>query len=271
MTAYALRGLAAARAAGIEGLDRVIASAAQAMSGLLTAGPEDARALGHLALASVGKIDTASYATTFRRRNDDLSVAGLAWLTLAAERFGRSFDRDELIRLLLERRVEAEGLTHWEGRKEDCFTGSDREATALAVQALVATKTASPHAERGLEWLLATAARAASARRRRRAAFVGGCLRVDRAGPAQGFGGGVEVLLDGRVVRTIQTAPRPLSAQGPALRRGGRRGAGGRAAPPGLPTAGPGAALLGAAPGVGRGVRRRCRATSTACWSSAAT
>lgn len=210
MTAYALRGLAAARLAGIPGLDRSIAQAEQALRQLLKAGAEDVRALGHLALASLGKADTEIYATTFRRRSDDLSVAGLAWMALAADRLGRSFDRDELIRLILERRVEADGLTHWQGRKEDCFTGSDREASALAVQALVVTKTATPHAERGLRWLLAHRVKGGMGTTKETAAFVGAASAWLAQGRTQGFGGTVDVLLDDQVVRSVSTGPRPL-------------------------------------------------------------
>ena len=211
MTAYALRGLSAARRTGIKDLDRAIDQAVQGLQRLLPTGPEDARALGHLALAEVGVLDTESYTTTFRRRNDDLSTAGLAWLALAAKQLGRGFDTDELVRLVLERRVEAAGQTHWTGRKDDCFTGSDREATALAVQALLAAKVATPHVERGMQWLLSSRVQGGFGTTKASAAFVEAASAYVLTSRPQGFGGRIEILLDGAVVRTIlHVAGRPL-------------------------------------------------------------
>jgi len=211
MTAYALRGLAAARTAGIAGLDRSIALAVNAMQRLIKRGAEDERALGHLALASVGRIERESYATTFRRRSDALSVTGMAWLALAAARLDRSFDVDELLRLILERRVEKDGVTYWRGRKGDCFVGSDREATALAVQVLIVTKSATPHAERGMAWLLGHRAKGGLGTTKDTAAFVGAAAAWIRAGRVHGFGGTIEILLDGKVARTIRTGAGPLA------------------------------------------------------------
>ncbi len=211
MTAYALRGLVAARADGVAGLDRTIDATAKALRRLLAGGSEDARALGHLALAMHGGSEPQSYATTFRRRNEGLSTTGLAWMALAAQKLGRGFDTDELVRLILERRVEADGMTHWTGRTRDCFTGSDREATALAVHALVAAGVATPHVERGMAWLLANRTRGGFGTTKATAAFVGAVAAYIAGNRVQGFGGVIEVVLDGKVVRRIETGPRPLA------------------------------------------------------------
>jgi uncharacterized protein YfaS (alpha-2-macroglobulin family)/TolA-binding protein len=209
MTAYALRGLAAARRAGLPGLDRAIDGAAAALRRLLKNGPEDARALGHLALAEIGVIDTQAYATTFRRRNDDLGVAGLAWMAMAAQRLGRGFDADELERLILQRRVEDGDTTSWKGRRGDCFTGDDREATALAVHALIAGHVATPHVERGLRWLAGHGGGGGTTKAM--AAYVGAVAAYAQTARHHGFGGKVEVLLDGKVVRAVEVAAgRPL-------------------------------------------------------------
>ena len=214
MTAYALRGMVAARADGIAGLDRAIHDAQGALHALLRTGSEDARALGHLAMSTVGVLDTETWATTFRRRNEGLSTTGLAWMALAARNLQRGFDTDELVRLILERRVEKDGMTHWSGRSGDCFTGSDREATALAVHALVAARVASPHVERGMRWLLANRVKGGFGTTKATAAFVGAVAAYVSANRVQGFGGVVEVLLDGKVVRRIEAAAgRPLALE----------------------------------------------------------
>lgn len=212
MTAYALRGMVAARADGIPGLDQAIHQAQGALRGLLRTGSEDAKALGHLALSTLGIVETQSYATTFRRRNEGLSTAGLAWMALAAQNLKRGFDTDELVRLLLERRVEKDGLTSWAGRSGDCFTGSDREATALAVQALASARVATPHVERGMRWLLAHRVKGGFGTTKATAAFVEAVAAYVATSRVQGFGGVVEVLLDGKVVRRIEVpAGRPLA------------------------------------------------------------
>ncbi|MDF1700195.1 MAG: alpha-2-macroglobulin family protein, partial [Planctomycetota bacterium] len=211
MTAYALRGLVAARAHGVGGLDRTIDSALGALRRLLRTGTPDARALGHLALATLGAIETESYATTFRRRNEGLSTAGLAWMALAAQNLKRGFDTDELVRLILERRVEKDGTTHWAGRPRDCFTGSAHEATALAVHALAQAAVASPHVERGLQWLLANRVRGGFGTTKASAAFVGAVSAYVLKNRVQGFGGVVEILLDGKVVRRVETRGEPLA------------------------------------------------------------
>ncbi len=210
MTGYALRGLVAARANGVRGLDRSITMASNAIVQMLPKGTEDARALGHLALAESGQMQRDGYATTFRRRSDDLSVTGLAWMTMAAKRLGRGFDVEELVRVLLQRRVEKDGLTHWAGRKGDCFVGSDREATGVAVEALIRAKSASEHVERGVNWLLANQSRRGLGSTKDAAAFVGAASAYVGEGHGQGFGGTVEVLLDGKVLRTVQTAAAPM-------------------------------------------------------------
>jgi uncharacterized protein YfaS (alpha-2-macroglobulin family) len=208
MTAYALIGLAGAREAGVKGLDDAVARATGALLNLVKAGTEDARALGHLALARVGTMEPEAYASTFRRRSDDLSVAGLSWMAMASHRLDRAYEKDELVRLLLARRVEKDGLTSWTGPAGDCFVGSAREATGLAVQALLVTRTATPHAERGLRWLLETRAASGFGSTKDTAAFVGAAAAWVRENGAQAFGGTIEVLLDGTRVRTVRTGGR---------------------------------------------------------------
>ncbi|MHC5011160.1 MAG: alpha-2-macroglobulin family protein [Planctomycetota bacterium] len=227
MTAYALLGLVGAREAGVGGLDTSITRARNALMELVKTGSEDVRALAHYALASAASMNPEVYATTFRRRNDDLSVQGLAWMTLAAHRLGRSYDADELVRLLLERRVEEGRLTHWKASRGDCFVGSDREATGLAVQALLVTGTATPHVERGLQWLLESRSGGSFGSTKATAAFVAAASAWVTKNGAQGFGGAVEVLLDGNVVRTVETGAGGLA---PADRRFLVEGAAGLAA-----------------------------------------
>ena len=127
---------------------------------------------------------------------------------MAAERLGRAYDRDELVRLILARRVESGATTSWTGVRDDCFVGSAREATGLAVQALLLAKTATPHAERGIRWLLETRAASGFGSTKDTAAFVGAAAAWVRQNGAQGFGGTIEVLLDGETVRTISTGCR---------------------------------------------------------------
>ncbi|MDA1195463.1 MAG: tetratricopeptide repeat protein [Planctomycetota bacterium] len=211
MTAYALRGLVAARAEGIAGLDRTIDQAQGALRRLMAAGDEDARALAHLALATLGISEDESYATSFRRRNEGLSSAGLAWMTMAAQRLQRGFDTDELVRLLLERAVQKDDVTYWPGRSGDCFSGSSREATALAISALIEVRSASAHVDRAMSWLLAQ--RGAGETTKEQASFVGAAAAYLGANRSQGFGGVVEVLLDGQVVRRIEVGARPLAIE----------------------------------------------------------
>ena len=156
--------------------------------------------------------DAKSWAITFRKRSDELSTAGLAWLTMAAAERKRGYDVDELARLLIERRQEVDAHTYWRGRQRDCFTGSDREATALAALALVRAKIASPHPERAVAWLLAHGPKGPRVRAttKENAAFV----ELAAAWLAQGrdhrFGGTIDVLVDGKVVRTVKTGPGTL-------------------------------------------------------------
>ena len=209
MIAYALRGLAGARKAGAPNLNLVINAAKKALARALPKGSPDAQALAHLAWAEAGGFDAKAWAITFRKRSDELSTAGLAWLAMAAATHGRSYDTDELVRLLVSRRVEKDGFTHWTGRARDCFTGSHREATALAALALVRAKMATPHAERAVAWLLAQQPDGPRARAttKETAAFVELAAAWLREGRDHGFGGTVEVLLDGKPVRTVHTGP----------------------------------------------------------------
>src|SRR5262249_13217058 len=144
---------------------------------------------------------------TFRRRNEELSVPGLAWLCLAAVEAGRSFDSDDLVRLLLARRKEEGALTSWPGREKDCFAAGERLATALALRALLEARSASDAAERGMRFLLSNRPDAAFGTTMETAAFVGAAASwVARARP-QGFGGSVVVSLDGAAVKTITIKP----------------------------------------------------------------
>jgi TolA-binding protein len=203
MTAYAFLGLAGAQEAGVSGLDGALGNAANALANLLRQGDENARALGHYALSRVRRVESEAYATTFRRRNDDLSIQGLAWMTLAAKNVGRDYDADELLRLILERRVEEGNLTSWKAPEGDCLVGSSVEATGLAVQAILAAGGDVRHAERGLEWMLANRQGGGFGSTKATAAFVQAAAAWVRKNGAQGFGGKIDLLLDGKVVRTV--------------------------------------------------------------------
>lgn len=197
MTAYGLLGLVGARESGVGSLEAPIERAAEALKRLLGQGDEDARALAHLALARARRLQPDAYATTFRRRNDDLGIAGLAWLALAAKAAGRDFDVEECARLLVARRAEEGTLTSWKGKPQDCFVGSDAEATGLAVRALLEAGVAGPHAERGMAWLLAHRPTGGLTPTKDTAAFVGAAAAWLRTQRAQGFGGTVTVKVDG--------------------------------------------------------------------------
>jgi tetratricopeptide (TPR) repeat protein len=214
MTAYAVLGLTGARQAGVKDLDRAIASGASALVKLLETGDEDTRALAHYALSGAGVMDQTNWATTFRRRNDDLSVPGLSWMAMAARRLGRDYDADELIRLIAARRIDDGETTHWKGRKESCFVGSDREATGLAVTALLeAGQVNLPHAERGIRWLLENRVKGGFGTTKETAAFVAAASAWVSQHGAQGFGGDVQVLLDGKKVRELKIGPDGIEVQ----------------------------------------------------------
>ena len=216
MTAYALRGLVGARKAGVKGLDRAIDRATQALRKMVVGGREDARALGHLALAEVRRRNAEAFAASFRNRNEALSTTGLAWLCLASHEEGRGFEADELARLLLERVQQKTDVSWWSARKDDCFTGSDLEATAWAVTALVRTKKASLHVERAMKWMRQQRMMRRGLHTKDMSAFVHAACAWLEHGRAQRFGGTIDVLLDGTVVKTIQTGD---SALDPSDRR----------------------------------------------------
>jgi|GEM_PF-1769495 len=207
MTAYALFALAEADRLGVPGAGREVARTQQALRGILRSASDDVQALAHGALAASGTADEEAYQVTFRRRNEELSVAGLAWLTMAAVARSRDFDADECARLLLARKVdEADGTTRWGARKDDCFVGSDRLATALALRALLTAGVADPAVERGMRWLLANRPAAGFGSTLEAAAFVGACAAwVETARPAR-FGGTIHVLADGVEVRAVKVA-----------------------------------------------------------------
>lgn len=212
MTAYGLLGLVGAREAGVGSLEAPIVRAAEALRRLLGQGDEDARALAHLALARAKRLQPDAYATTFRRRNDDLGIAGLSWLALAAKAAGRDFDVEECARLLVARRVEEGTTTSWKGKPQDCFVGSDLEATGLAVRALLEAGVAGPHAERGMAWLLAHRPVGVLTPTKDTAAFVGAAAAWLRTQRVQGFGGTVTVTVDGTERHRLATgkaAPAP--------------------------------------------------------------
>lgn len=207
MTAYGLLGLTGARDLGVADLADPIQRAAQATRRLLPQGDEDARAFAHWALARAKALDGDAYATTFRRRNDDLSVMGLSYLTLAAVTAGRSFDVEQLATLIAARRVEDGTQSFWKAKSGDCFLGSDREATGLAVRALIEAGMATPHAERGMAWLLAHRPLGLPGTTKEMAALVGAAAAYVRTQRVQGFGGSVSVHVDGRQVHTFRTGP----------------------------------------------------------------
>ncbi len=210
MTAYALRGLVGARKAGVKGLDRAIDKATQALRKMVVGGPEDDRALGHLALAEVRRRNAEAFAASFRNRNEALSTTGLAWLCLAAHEEGRGFEADELARLLIERVQQKDDVSWWTARKDDCFTGSDFEATAWAVTALVRTKKASLHVERAMNWMRLGRMQRRGLHTKDMSAFVHAACAWLEGGRAQRFGGTIDVLLDGNVVKSIETGDRIL-------------------------------------------------------------
>jgi tetratricopeptide (TPR) repeat protein len=206
MTAYALLGLRGAQRAGHAGLEAPIAKAAEALRGLARASEGDRQALAHWALATAGGLDAESYGIAFRRR-EELSPTGLAWMTLAALEADRRYDADEAARLLLSRAVDEPEGTRWPARPEDCFTGSDREATGFAVASLLRARVVTPRAERGLRWLLATRPPGERATTKDEAAFVAAASAWIESARPSGFGGRIDVLLDGVVVRTLTVEP----------------------------------------------------------------
>lgn len=208
MTAYALFALVEADRAGVAGAAREVARTRQALRSIVRGASDDVQALAHGALAAAGTADEEAYQVTFRRRNEELSVAGLAWMTMAAVARSRDFDAEECARLLLARKVEEpDGTTRWSARKADCFVGSDRLATALALRALLTAGVADPAVERGMRWLLGHRPEAGFGTTLEAASFVGACAAwVETARPAR-FGGTVRVLADGVEVRTVKIVP----------------------------------------------------------------
>ncbi len=208
MTALALLAYAQARDAGVAAAQPEVDRTVAALRAIVRSGADDAQALAHWALATVGQADEEAYQVTFRRRDDELSTAGVAWLALAAVTRGRAYDVDVLTRGLLARRIEeADGTTRWAPRAGDCFVGSPVLATALAVRALVESGEASGAAERGMAWLLAHRPTDGVGTTMEAAAFVGACAAwVETARPAR-FGGTIRVLLDGVEVRAVAVKP----------------------------------------------------------------
>ena len=203
MTALAVLGLREADRMGVAGAREALDRSAAALRGLVRAAPDDVQALCHWALASAGAFDEEAYAVTFRRRNEELSVPGLAWLCLAALEAQRSFDSDDLVGLLLARRREEGTTTSWPGREKDGFAAGERLATALAVRALVEAGTASDAAERGMRRLLGERPDAGFGTTMETAAFVGAASAWLSHARPQGFGGTVTVSLDGAAVKTV--------------------------------------------------------------------
>ncbi|MEZ6026495.1 MAG: MG2 domain-containing protein [Planctomycetota bacterium] len=204
MTAYALRGLRAAIASGESYAIPAAQKALRALDQLLPGGTPDEQALAHLARSEGGTVDAEAFALTFRRRDGGLSTTGLAWLTRAALRADRRRDADELIRLLLAQARDDGTRVSWSGRADDDFVGSDVEATAAALTALVEAKVASDKVDRGLAWLLAQGTPRTT---KDGAAFVELASVHMKSGRDQGFGGTVTVLLDGEAVHRIEIVP----------------------------------------------------------------
>lgn len=209
MTALALFAYVEADRVGAPGAPREVERTSAALRKLLRAAPDDVQALAHGALAAANRADEEAYQVTFRRRNEELSVPGLAWLTLAAVARSREFDADEGARLLLSRRIdepsgEAGGTTRWSGRKGDCLVGTDRLATALAVRALIEAGVEDAAVERGVRWLVGNRPAAGFGSTMEAAAFVGACAAyAEKARPAR-FGGTVRVLVDGAEARVVR-------------------------------------------------------------------
>ncbi|HVG93453.1 MAG TPA: MG2 domain-containing protein, partial [Planctomycetota bacterium] len=207
MTALALLCYVEAMHANVPGAGDGANRTAAGLRRIVRSGADDAQALAHWALAAAGGLDVEAYQVTFRRRNEELSVAGLAWLSMAARVIGNEFDGDDLVRLLLARKVEDADTTHWTGRKDDCFVGREGLATALAVRALIEAGVADAAVDRGMRWLLAHRPQGGAGTTMEAAAFVGACAAwVERNRPAA-FGGTIDVMLDGRSMRTVTVRP----------------------------------------------------------------
>ena len=200
MTAYALRGLRAAHNEGFAWAGSAAKRALDALDRLLPKARPDIQALAHLARSEGGTVSNQAFAATYRHRQDGMSAGGLAWLAVAAERAGRRYEAESLIRLLLSRVVEAEGMSYWAGSEHHRDGITPRRATALALWALVETKTETPHADRALAWLLA---RGRCQTTLEAAAFVETAAALVSRGRAHGFGGEIDLVLDGRLLRTV--------------------------------------------------------------------
>lgn len=203
MTALALLGYMEAQKHGVPDTSDPVGRTANALRNILRSAPDDVQALGHWALAAARSLDEEAYQVTFRRRNEELSVPGLAWMAFASLEAGRPFDAEECVRLILARRVdEAEG-TKWAGKKGDCFLESERLATALAVRALLLTKTASDAGERGMRWILARRVDGGFGTTMETAAFVGAASAWAETARPAAFGGTITVLADGAEARKV--------------------------------------------------------------------
>jgi uncharacterized protein YfaS (alpha-2-macroglobulin family) len=208
MTAFALLALAEAMRARVPEAAREVERTSAALLKIVRSAPDDVQALCHWALAEAGRSDEEAYQVTFRRRNEELSTVGLAWMAFAASARRREFEAEELGRLILSRKVdESDGTTRWAHRKDDCLVGSERLATALAVRALVTLGSADEAAERGMRWLLSHQTKGSLGTTMEAAAFVGACSAwVERARPAA-FGGTIRVMADGATARAVEVRP----------------------------------------------------------------
>jgi uncharacterized protein YfaS (alpha-2-macroglobulin family) len=167
ITAYALEGLLAARAAGYEVSDRVLDSAASYLDQWLNAGPEDARgapprldtrAYVLYVLAQYGKADIAR-ARALAVRENSLALYGRAYLALAFQRLGAADDANRLLTNLAGAAKQTTTTVHWEEpgqRTAWAYLDMDTDArtTALVIQGMLARDAKDPLIVKGVRWLM---------------------------------------------------------------------------------------------------------------------
>ncbi len=166
LTAYALEGLTAAKAAGYTVDDKAIGSAGDYLQNWLTAPPGDAQGAGP-------RLDTRAYtiyvlaqngrevlapARALAVRAPSLALYGRAYLALAFRRLGVA-DGKALLTHLAGAAKQTTTTVHWEetpNRTAAAYLDMETDArtTALVVQALLEADRNDPLAAKGVRWLM---------------------------------------------------------------------------------------------------------------------
>lgn len=167
LTAYALEGLTAARAAGYDVTQQVIDNVVSYLQQWLSAGPPDARGVSPrfntrayvlYVLALNGQGDLA-LARALAVRAPSLALYGRAYLALAFQRLGAAEDANRLLTDLASAAQQTTITAHWEepaGPTAEAYLDMDSNArtSALILQGLLARNKADALIPRSVRWLM---------------------------------------------------------------------------------------------------------------------